>query len=85
MLYRDWLIMMGMGGAFILIGIGAIFWGRSEERGYYSSLATRRDMREFLEHTPGRAGFGGLKVGGWLAITLGILMLAAGGTLFLLK
>ena len=83
MQHRDSFILMGMGGLFILLGIAAIFWGRGEEKGYYNSLSSRPDAREFLEHLPLRPEPGALKIGGWLAIAIGLLMLVMGGAFWL--
>ncbi len=76
---HDWFILMGMGGLFILLGLGAIIWGRSEEKSYYDSLSTRPDVREFLEHRPQHPQPVALKIGGWIAMAIGLLMLAMGG------
>jgi len=75
---------MGMGGFFLLLGLGAILWGRSEEKSYYDSLSTRSDAREFLERWPQRPQFGALKIGGWIAIAIGVLMVVIGGAFLLL-
>ena len=80
---RDFLILIGMGGLFVILGIGAIIWGRSEEKSYYNALAARSDAREFLEHEPERPEPGGLKLGGWIAIAIGLLMVAVGGGFWL--
>jgi len=80
---HDWLVLMGMGGLFILLGLGAIIWGRSEEKSYYGSLSSRPDTREFLEHWPQRPQFGALKIGGWIAIAIGALMIVMGGAFWL--
>ena len=80
---HDWFILMGMGGLFILLGLAAIIWGKSEERSYYDSQSTRSDLREFLEHWPQRPQPVALKTGGWIAIAVGLLMLAMGGIIFL--
>ena len=80
---HDWFVLMGMGGLFILLGLGAIIWGRSEEKSYYDSLSTRTDTREYLEHWPQRPQFGALKIGGRIAIAVGVLMLVMGGVLLL--
>lgn len=74
---------MGMGGLFILLGLAAIIWDRSEEKSYYDSLSTRPDKREFLEHWPQRPQFGALKIGGRIAIALGLLMIIMGGAFLL--
>ena len=79
---HDWFILMGMGGLFILLGLAAIIWGKSEEKGYYDSLSTRTDVtdvREFLEHQPQHPQPVALKIGGWIAVAVGLLMLAIGG------
>jgi hypothetical protein len=75
--------LMGVGGLFILLGIGAIFWGRSEEKGYYNAMSTRRDIREYLDHWPRRPQFGALQTGGWIAIALGLIMIITGGAFWL--
>jgi hypothetical protein len=59
--------------------LAAIFWGRGEEKSYYDSVATRTDVREYVEHSPHRPEPEGLKVGGWIAIAIGLLLLAMGG------
>ena len=79
----DYYILMGMGGLFVILGIASIFWGKGEERSYYNALSTRSDMREFLEHEPERPESGALKIGGWIAITIGLLMVAMGGAFWL--
>ncbi len=76
-----WLV--GMGGLFVLLGIVAFFLGRREEKSYYSSLTTRSDAREFLEHWPRRPQFGSLMIGGWIAIAVGVLMIVVGGAFYL--
>jgi hypothetical protein len=76
---HDWLIVMAMGGVFVLLGLGAIFWGRGEEKSYYDAISTRTDVREYLEHQPQKPESEGLKVGGWIAISIGLLMLVLGG------
>jgi len=79
----DWFILMGLGGLFVIIGVALVVGGKREERGYYDSLSTRTDMREFVEHTPQHPEPGALKIGGWLTIAIGIVMLAIGGGFWL--
>ena len=76
-------ILMVMGGVFILLGLALFFWGRSEEKGYYDALSSRTDVREYLEHEPQYPELGALKVGGWVAIAVGLVMLALGGGFWL--
>jgi len=80
---HDFFILMGMGGLFILLGIATIIWGRSEEKSYYDSLAARPDMREFLERQPQQPQPVALKIGGWITVAIGSLMLVTGGIILL--
>ena len=79
----DSFILIVMGGAFVLLGLAAVFWGKHEETSYYDSLTTRPDMREYLEHRPQRPQPQALKIGGWIAIGIGLLMAAMGGAFWL--
>ena len=74
----DSVVLMVMGGIFILLGIAAIIWGKKEEKTYYDTLSTRPDAREFVDRWPQRPQFGALKIGGWITITIGLLMLIWG-------
>lgn len=71
---HEWFVLMGMGGLFILLGIGSIIWGRSEEKSYYDSISSRPDVREFLERFPLHPEPGALKIGGRIAIAVGLPM-----------
>lgn len=75
----DLIILMIIGGVFTLLGLGALFWGKSEEKRYFETISSRQDTREFLEGWPRRPQFGSLQTGGWIAITIGIIMLIVGG------
>jgi len=79
----DWFILVGMGGAFILLGIIAFFRGKREEKSYYNAISTRFDVREFLEHAPKRPEPGALKIGGWIAMAVGLILIAMGGAFLL--
>ncbi|MDP2731234.1 MAG: hypothetical protein Q8O55_12250 [Dehalococcoidales bacterium] len=83
---RDRLLLITMGGVFILLGLGIIIWDKKEEKNYYDSLSvsTRSDVREFLEHWPPRPQFGALRIGGWIAIAIGLVMIVVGGIFWLL-
>lgn len=79
----DLWILIGLGGLFVLLGVGAFFWGRGEDKSYYKAISTRTDIREYMEHTPERPEPGGLKVGGLIAIFVGLVMLIMGGAFWL--
>jgi uncharacterized membrane protein len=79
----DWLILICMGGGFIVLGLIGILWGRYEEKKYFEAIAERRDVREFMSHWPERPQPGALRVGGWISIVLGVLLLVVGLILWL--
>ena len=69
-----------MGGVFVVLGIITYLWGNREDSIYYDSLSTKHDMREFLDKSPRRPEFDALRIGGRLAVVIGIiLLLFAGG------
>ena len=73
-----WFI-IASGGLFLLLGLCAYLWGRSEEKAYYDSMPSRRyDVREYLERLPFRPEPGALKIGGWIFMALGLALLGAG-------
>jgi hypothetical protein len=80
----DFWIIMGLSVVFVLLGEGAFFWGRKEEKDYYKAISARHDVREYMEHTPERPEPGALKIGGLIAIVVGLVMLIMGGAFLLL-
>jgi hypothetical protein len=81
----DWFILVIVGGVFIVLGIIGIIWGRYEEKRIFEALAQQPDLREFtLKHIESPQP-GALKVGGWIAIALGVLLLAVGIIFWLLS
>ena len=79
----DLWIIMGLGGLFVLLGVGAFFWGRKEEKDYYKAISARSDVREYMEHTPERPEPGALKIGGLITIVVGLVVLIMGGAFWL--
>ena len=75
----DWNMVMGLGGFFIFVGVALLIGGKREEKGYYDALANRNDVHEFVAHDPERAEPGALKVGGWIALAVGAVVLVMGG------
>jgi hypothetical protein len=74
----DWYILVIVGGVFVILGIALILWGIREEKRLFEELAAKPDLREFsLDHveTPQP---GALKIGGWIAIALGVVVLVVG-------
>lgn len=79
----SWLITVVVGVVFILLGLGAVLWGRREERSYYDSLVTRTDLREFVDRWPRRPEPGASKIGGWIAVAVGLILVIIGGVFWL--
>jgi hypothetical protein len=78
-----WFI-IASGGLFILLGLGAYIWGRSEEKAYYDSMPARNfDVREYLERLPFRPEPASLKLGAWICMSVGLVLLIAGGVMWL--
>lgn len=80
----DYFMVMAVGGGFIVLGIIGVIWGRQEEKSYFNALTGRHDLREFMSHWPERPQPGALRVGGWIAIAIGGILLVTGIILWLL-
>ncbi len=74
----DWFIFVIIGGVLFILGVGAIIWGMVEEKRIFEALAKKPDLREFsLKHIESPQP-GALKIGGWIAVGLGVLVIVAG-------
>jgi hypothetical protein len=78
------LLLLIMGGCFVVFGIVFYLWGKYEENRYYDTIVHRFDVREYLERLPFRPEPGALRIGGTIALIVGVLLLAAGIALWLL-
>ena len=76
----DSYVMMGIGGFFLILGIISFLWARGEERGLNNSLAQRPDLREFLTRWPSRIEPGAIRVGGWILVAMGLVLIILGGS-----
>jgi hypothetical protein len=74
----DWYIFIIIGGVLFLLGIGGIIWGVVEEKRIFDALSRKPDLREFsLKHIESPQP-GALKIGGWIAVGLGVIIIIAG-------
>ena len=78
-----WSVAILVGAVFIVLGLGVVIWGKREEKSYYDSLTTRTDLREFFARWPKRPEPGALKIGGWIAVAVGLTMVTIGGVFWL--
>jgi hypothetical protein len=76
MLSASWSFILG--GFFILLGVGFFLWGRKVARDLEEGLASRYDLREFMEHTPESPQPSALKIGGIIGLVLGVALVIAG-------
>lgn len=74
----EWVILAIAGVVFIVLGVLSLLWGRKEQKEMDEALTTHTDVREFISHWPERPQPGALKIGGWIAISIGILMVIIG-------
>ena len=80
----DWFMPMVVGGIFILLGLAGILWSKREQKTYDNRLVGHADLREFLEHWPARPEPGALKLGGGIALVIGLGLLIL-GVVFLIR
>ena len=81
----DYVILMAVGGLFTVLGIIGVLWGKREEKAYFNALSVKPDLREFMNHWPERPQPGSLRIGGWIAIAAGVLMLIVGAIFWLIQ
>jgi hypothetical protein len=74
----EWFIVAIAGGVFIVLGIIGMLWGRHEQKEIDEALTTHTDVREFISHWPERPQPGALKIGGGIALSLGVVMVVVG-------
>jgi hypothetical protein len=74
----NWYVLVIVGGVFLLLGVGGLVWGWYEEKRLFEELSAKHDLREFsLRHIESPQP-GALKIGGWIAIAVGVLTLGTG-------
>jgi hypothetical protein len=72
-----------MGGFFALLGIVFILGNRREKSRYYNHiLLTRRDIKEIITREHERFWLLAWKIGGWVSLIVGIVLLIIGGILW---
>jgi hypothetical protein len=74
----DWLIPIIAGGVLLFLGIIGILWGIFEEKQIFDSLSRKHDLREFALNHFESPQPGALKIGGWISLILGLILLILG-------
>jgi hypothetical protein len=69
------LITLIVGGVFLILGIIFFLIGRRESDAYYTNVSMKVDVREFMDHLPWRPEPDALRIGGKIAIAVGIVIL----------
>ena len=76
-------VILGLGGFFVLLGILFILWNRREKNRYYNSiLLTKRDIQETITREHERFWLHAWRIGGWISLVVGIVLLIIGGILW---
>jgi len=83
--FAAWQAILGLGLFFVLMGIAFVLWNRKETRTYYTSLASRRDLKEFITHEPKRPWLGAWGIGGRISLVIGGMLLAVAAVLWLVS
>jgi flagellar biosynthesis/type III secretory pathway M-ring protein FliF/YscJ len=79
MLQGNYQVVLGLGAFFILLGIVFILWNRREKNRYYNSiLLTRRDIQETITREHERFWLQAWKIGGWISVIVGSVLLIIG-------
>jgi hypothetical protein len=73
-----WFLLVIIGAIFLILGICAIIWGNREEKHIFDVLSKKPDLREFSQRHVDGPQPGALKIGGWIAIALGVVIIVAG-------
>jgi len=81
--FAAWQAILGLGLFFVLMGIAFVSWNRQEARTYYTSLASRKDVKEFITHEPKRPWLGAWGIGGKISLVIGGMLLGAAVVLWL--
>ncbi len=74
----QYFMVMISGGVLILLGVGAYFWGRTEEGRHYRLISSHMDVKEFVTRRPLPPQPRSLEIGGWIAITVGLVLIIMG-------
>jgi hypothetical protein len=75
MFLTDYIPLMIIGAVFLIIGILLLFLGVREEKDYYQTISNRIDVRKYLERKSDSIQSWGLKVGGIMAVVIGLVLL----------
>jgi hypothetical protein len=73
--YHDLYVMIIIGGVFVVLGIFAFLWSKREEGAWWSTISNSVDVREFIDHSPGRPEPNALRIGGKICIAVGVVLL----------
>lgn len=79
--YPHLFVLIILGGTFLAVGLGIFLWARRAEGRYYDGLASRSDMREFVDRSEDRPGYRSVRLGGLICMIIGAVVLGIAGGL----
>jgi hypothetical protein len=72
---EEFWVLIIIGAVFLLIGIGILILSRREDKEYTDAISSHVDVRRYIEHTSDSHQSFGLKVGGIIAVVIGLILL----------
>jgi hypothetical protein len=84
MFLTDYVPLMIIGAVFMVAGIILLVLGIREEKDYCRTVSNQVDVRKYLEHKSDSIQAWGFKVGGIVAIVIGLFLLVMGLVIWIL-
>ncbi|NLL90601.1 MAG: DUF3185 family protein [Dehalococcoidales bacterium] len=80
----EYVPLMIIGAVFLLVGIILLILGNREEKDYCRTVSNQTDVRKYLEHRSDSIQAWGFKVGGIIAVVIGLFLLVMGFVIWVL-
>ena len=78
MFSTEYVLLMIIGAVFLVAGIILLIVGIKEEKDYFRTISNNADVRKYLEHKSDSIQSWGFKVGGIMAVVIGLVLLIMG-------
>lgn len=81
----EYVPLMIIGAVFLLVGIILLILGNREEKDYCRTVSNQTDVRKYLEYRTDSIQAWGFKVGGIIAVVIGLFLLVMGFVIWVLR